>query len=92
MINWKIRFKNPLWRAAFIAQVFILVELLLTGAHAVGITDFVLSDAIKDWVIAVVNAVFVVLASLGIVQDPTVKGLGDSQRALDREEPLQKKL
>ena len=37
--------------------------------------------------LAVVDAVFVVLVILGIVTDPTTKGLGDSSRALSYEHP-----
>ena len=36
---------------------------------------------------AVVNAVFAVLVILGIVNDPTTKGLGDSKQALTYEKP-----
>ena len=37
--------------------------------------------------LAVVNAVFALLATLGIVMDPTTKGVGDSARALEYTEP-----
>ena len=37
---------------------------------------------ISEKLIAVVNAVFVVLSILGIVTDPTTDGIGDSTRAL----------
>ncbi|MCI1574744.1 MAG: phage holin [Weizmannia coagulans] len=81
MVNWKVRFKNPTWVVAFVSQLFILIEVILTGLHAVGITDFVLTDAIKGWVLAVINAVFGILAMLGVVQDPTTSGLKDSDQA-----------
>jgi phi LC3 family holin len=81
MINWKVRFKNKLWVTAFISQLFILAEILLVGAHAIGLTDFQLTEEIKGWVLAVVNAVFGVLATLGTVQDPTTESLSDSKEA-----------
>lgn len=87
MINWKVRFKNRLWVVAFMSQLFILCEVLLVGAHGAGITDFVLTDAMQGWVIAVVNAIFGVLSMLGIVQDPTTQGIEDSARAKNYKNP-----
>ena len=37
--------------------------------------------------LAIINAVFAVLAILGIVQDPTTKGLTDSEQAMGYTEP-----
>ena len=47
-------------------------------------------NLLGDNLIAVVNAVFVVLAILGIVTDPTTEGVGDSKQALTYEEPKKK--
>ena len=44
-------------------------------------------DALGDKLVALVNAVFCVLAILGIVNDPTTAGLGDSENALTYEFP-----
>jgi phi LC3 family holin len=87
MINWKVRFNNRLWVVAFVSQLFILAEVLLMGAHAAGITDFLLTEDIKGWVLALVNAVFMVLSTLGVVQDPTTAGMEDSDRAMQYNEP-----
>ena len=38
-------------------------------------------------IIAVVNAVFGLLAILGVVTDPTTKGVSDSERALTYDKP-----
>ncbi|MBM7585859.1 phi LC3 family holin [Bacillus pakistanensis] len=81
MINWGVRFKNKLWVIAVISQLFILAEVLLVGAHAIGLTDFQFTEEIKGWVLAAVNAIFGVLASLGVVQDPTTESLSDSDQA-----------
>lgn len=86
-VNWKIRFKNKLWVAAFISQIFILAQVVLSGANAVGITDFTLTDEMQDWVFLLVNAVFGVFATLGVVQDPTTEGVEDSIRAQNYHEP-----
>lgn len=88
MINWRIRFKNWLWVSSFVSQIMIIVQLILVFAHAVGWTDFALTEEMKSWVLALANAIFIALSMLGIVQDPTVEGVGDSARALKREEPL----
>lgn len=87
MINWKVRFKNRLWVVAFMSQLFILAEVLLVGAHAAGITGFQLTEEIKGWVLAVVNAIFMLLSTLGVVQDPTTSGMEDSYRAKGYSEP-----
>ncbi|WP_423802057.1 phage holin [Neobacillus sp. SAB-20_R2A] len=87
MINWRVRFKNRNWVIAFISQLFIVAQMILGGLNSLGITSFQLSDALQDWVITLANAVFVLLSLLGIVQDPTTKGYGDSTRALNYKDP-----
>ena len=60
--------------------------LLIQAVGAVfGVTwDF---GDLSQKLIAVVNAVFVVLAILGIVTDHTTEGIGDSNRAMTYDEP-----
>lgn len=87
MINWKVRFKNLNWVIAFLSQLMIVAQLVLSGLHSIGLIDFQLSDAIQNTILTTANAVFVLLSMLGLVQDPTTKGYGDSQRALKYEEP-----
>ncbi|PLS17092.1 phage holin [Bacillus sp. M6-12] len=87
MINWGVRFKNRLWVTGFFAQLFILAEVLLVGANAIGLTDFQLTEEIKGWVLAVVNAVFGVMATITAVQDPTTQGFSDSKQAQSYKEP-----
>ncbi|MCQ6268687.1 phage holin [Fictibacillus sp. WQ 8-8] len=91
MINWRVRFKNWLWLSAFLSQLMIILQLVLVGVHSIGVTDFKLTEEIRGWVLALANAIFIALSMLGIVQDPTVEGIGDSQRALTRDEPLKTK-
>ncbi|MEH7107535.1 MULTISPECIES: phage holin [Bacillaceae] len=87
MINWKVRFKNRNWVIAFISQLFIVAQLVLSCLNSLGVTDFQLSNAMQDWVITFANAIFVLLSLLGIIQDPTTKGYGDSERALNYKDP-----
>lgn len=87
MINWKVRFKNKAWVMAFVSQVLILAEVLLAVLHTLGVIDYQLTDQIKQEVLNMANAVFVLLSLLGVVQDPTTKGVGDSERAKGYTEP-----
>jgi phi LC3 family holin len=87
MINWKVRFQNRNWVIAFVAQLFIVAQMLLGGLNSLGITDFQLSDAIQESILAFINAVFILLSMLGLVQDPTTKGIRDSERAMKYTKP-----
>ncbi|MDN3015276.1 phage holin [Paenibacillus sp. BSR1-1] len=87
MINWKVRFRNKNWVIAFISQLMIVAQLVLAGLHSLGITDFQLSDTIQNSILTLVNAIFVILSMLGLVQDPTTKGFGDSERAMNYKDP-----
>ena len=81
-INWKVRIKNKVFWIALIAAVLILIQ---TGCRVFGVElDF---GDLQDNLIALINAVFAVLAILGIVADPTTEGLGDSKRAMSYDEP-----
>lgn len=82
MINWKVRVKNRAFWVALIPAVILVVQLVagLFGWN-IDLTD------ISGKLVAIVDAIFVVLTILGIVQDPTTKGIGDSERALTYKEP-----
>ncbi len=82
MINWKVRIKNKNFWLAIIPAVLIFIQ---TVAAVFGYT-IDLGD-VSGKLLAVVNAIFVVLAILGIVTDPTTSGIGDSDRALGYDEP-----
>lgn len=82
MINWIVRLKNRNFWIALIPAVLLLIQAV---AAVFGYT-LDLGD-VGNKLIAVVNAVFGVLAILGIVNDPTTKGLSDSQRAMRYDTP-----
>lgn len=85
MINWKVRIKNKNFWLAIIPAIILLIQVIAA------VFDIKLDlGAMSDKLIAVVNAVFVVLAILGIVTDPTTEGVGDSKLALTYEEPKKK--
>lgn len=82
MINWKVRFSNKAFWVAFVPAILLLIQVV---AAVFGYT-LDLGD-LGNKLLAVVNALFAVLALLGIVTDPTTKGVSDSAQALTYEEP-----
>lgn len=82
MINWTVRIKNKTFWLALIPAVLLLVQVV---AAVFGYTLDL--GELGDKLLAVVNALFGVLAILGIVADPTTKGVGDSSQALTYDKP-----
>ena len=81
-INWKVRIKNKNFWITLVPALLLLIQ----GVAALFGFELNLGD-IGDKLIAVVNAVFVVLAILGIVTDPTTKGVSDSEQAMTYTKP-----
>ena len=82
MINWKVRLKNKRVVVGLVAAVLLLAQ------AAAGVFGYALDlGGLGDELLAVVNALFVVLSILGIVTDPTTRGVGDSAQALTYKEP-----
>lgn len=81
-INWAVRFKNKTFWVALIPATLVLIQVV---AAVFGFT-INLGD-LGDKLLQVVEAVFTLLAILGIVVDPTTKGVGDSTQALTYTEP-----
>lgn len=82
MINWKVRIRNKNFWLSIIPAVILLIQAV---GQVFGYTlDF---GVLSERLLAVVNAVFVVLAILGVVTDPTTSGISDSQRALGYDRP-----
>ena len=82
MINWKVRIKNKTFWLALIPAVLLLVQVV---AAVFGYTLDL--GELGNKLLAVVNAIFGVLAVLGIVTDPTTVGISDSKQALTYEKP-----
>lgn len=81
-INWKVRISNKAFWITIIPAVLLLIQVI---AAALGF-KLDLSD-LGDKLLAVVNAVFMVLTILGIVTDPTTAGVSDSKQALTYTKP-----
>ena len=81
-INWKVRLVNENFWMSLIPAVLLLIQAV--GAPLGMTLDF---GELGNQLLAIVNAVFAVLAILGIVQDPTTEGVGDSAQAMTYETP-----
>lgn len=82
MLNWKVRIRN---KAFWLAMVPALLLLIQAGAAVVGVTIDL--GELGNRLLSFVNAAFVLLSLLGVVNDPTTQGLADSQRAMTYEKP-----
>ena len=81
-INWKVRLKNKNFWLTLIPAVLLLIQVVA----AVFGYQLDLGD-LGNKLLAVVNAAFVVLSILGIVTDPTTKGVSDSEQAMTYNKP-----
>lgn len=81
-INWGVRIRNKSFWTALIPA------LALLGQAIAGLFGFTIDlGTLSGKLLGVVDAVFAVLVILGIVNDPTTNGIGDSDRALTYERP-----
>ena len=80
MVNVKVRLKNPVFLITFITAIIAFIYQIL------GMFDVVPAVS-EDSVVQVVGIVINILTAMGILVDPTTKGIGDSQRALNYDEP-----
>ena len=81
-INWVVRIKNKAFWLALIPAVLLLIQVVAAVfGYTLDLGD--LGNKLLD----VVNAVFAVLVILGVVTDPTTKGITDSNQALTYTEP-----
>ena len=87
MINWRVRIRNKAFWVAIIPAVLVLIQVV---AAVFGYTLDL--GELGNKLIAVVNAVFVVLSILGVVNEPTTSGLSDSKKAMTYELPKEKEI
>ena len=81
-INWKVRLKNKAFWLAVIPALFLVVQAV---ASLFGYAwDFIV---LNQQIAAIINAVFALLAILGVVNDPTTAGITDSYRAMSYDKP-----
>lgn len=77
MINLKLRLQNKATLVALISAVFLMLQQF--GLN--------IPSNIQDGI----NTLVTILVILGIVTDPTTKGIADSERALNYDVPLNEK-
>lgn len=87
MINWKVRFKNPVWWAQVVLAIFtpILAYAGLTAQdmNTWGAVIDLLSEAVTNpYVLGLV-----VVSVWNAVNDPTTKGVTDSTLAMSYDKP-----
>ena len=82
MINWKVRLKNKNFWLSLVPAILLMIQVVAAPFGLV--LDF---GELGNQLLAIVNAIFAVLVILGIVEDPTTAGVGDSARALTYTEP-----
>ena len=81
-INWSVRIKNKNFWLALVPALALLFQAF---ANIFGI-KLEFGETI-DKILVFINVLFAFLVLIGIVNDPTTVGLGDSARALGYEEP-----
>lgn len=79
-MNFKLRFKN---KTTLIALIAALAGCAYQILGIIGITAPVTQDATMQAVTLICN----ILVGLGVLVDPTTRGIGDSQRAMNYNEP-----
>lgn len=82
MINWRVRIKNRNFWITLIPAILLLVQVIAA------VFNYTLDlGQLGTKLLEVVNALFAVLAILGIVTDPTTAGIRDSEQAMTYVKP-----
>lgn len=82
MLNWTVRMKNKTFWLSLIPAVLLLIQ-VVTAVFGYTIDLGELGNQLLE----VVNALFAVLTILGVVNDPTTKGISDSAQAMTYKKP-----
>lgn len=81
-INWTVRLKNKAFWLAIIPALLMLIQ---TVASLLGYTLDL--GELGEKLLTVIEAVFMVLGIIGIINDPTTATLNDSDQAMTYTEP-----
>lgn len=81
-INWRIRLMNKHFWLSFVPALLLLIQTVLAPFGYQW--DFMI---LNEQLAAIINALFAVLAILGVVTDPTTPGISDSARAMQYNQP-----
>ena len=80
-INVKARLKNRVFLSSLAGVIALLVSKVALDFFGVDISEQVKS------ILEIVEYVLIILVMLGVIVDPTVKGIADSDYSLTKEEP-----
>lgn len=78
-INWKVRVKSKTFWLAMIPILLVLIQQILSWFGIEFAKELIENEAMQF-----VNTAFLLLGILGIVNDPTVPGIADSQNTLNK--------
>ena len=79
-LNWQVRFRNKIWLGSFLSLIVSFIYSMLS------LFD-VFPEVTESLVLQLLNQVLTFLGLIGVLVDPTTAGIGDSDRALQYEEP-----
>lgn len=79
-INWKVRLHNPVF---WVTIIPVLATFVYTILGACGIVPTISEEQLVNGLLAIVSA----LSTLGVLVDPTTKGVNDSTNALTYDKP-----
>ena len=79
-INWKARFKNPVFWTTIIPAI---TGMIYTVLGAFGVVPALAEDTVLNMVFMLIS----MLTTLGVLVDPTTAGIGDSRLALTYKAP-----
>lgn len=89
-MNWKVRFKNPL----FIAQMILAVLTPILAYAGLTVKDLTTWQALGDLLIGALSNPYVlglvVVSVFNAVTDPTTSGVNDSEQALTYTKPKER--
>lgn len=87
MINWKVRFRNPV----FIAQLGMAIFFPILGYFGLTVQDLTTWKSVGELLINAISNPYVfgtiVISVWNAVNDPTTKGVMDSEQAQEYKQP-----
>ena len=81
-INWTVRLQNKAFWVAIVPAILLLIQ-QVCGMFGIKIEIAGLSDQL----LSIIGTVFAILSLIGVVNDPTVATLSDSNQAMTYTEP-----
>ena len=81
-VNWTVRLKNKMFWVTLIPALIVLVQVVL---RLFGITIDL--GELENQLLDIINAAFILLSIVGVVNDPTTAGVSDSEQAMTYEKP-----